>query len=133
SDVNIESMPQITAHVGRHTWAYITLEFIYNELFIEELELKRDYGVRARMKGLLDVAADKLRVLGGWTLTSKMPMRYANRFIEKVANESNTRRTDMVTKRSQMPSTSTKEALRSSSKESAIDNNYDNGFEEFEE
>ncbi|MBF4323275.1 hypothetical protein EAY22_24110, partial [Vibrio anguillarum] len=91
------------------------------------------YGVRARMKGLLDVAADKLRVLGGWTLTSKMPMRYANRFIEKVANESNTRRTDMVTKRSQMPSTSTKEALRSSSKESAIDNNYDNGFEEFEE
>ncbi|EPP5349100.1 site-specific integrase [Vibrio alginolyticus] len=134
SEVNIESMPQITPHVGRHTWAYITLEFIYNELFIEELELKRDYGVRARMKGLLDVAADKLRVLGGWSLTSKMPIRYANRFIEKVANESNTRRTDMVTKRSQTPLTSTKDALPSSSKESAIDNDYDdNGFGDFDE
>ncbi|MGL1305599.1 site-specific integrase [Vibrio parahaemolyticus] len=134
SDVNIESMPQITPHVGRHTWAYTTLEFIYNELFIEELGLKRDYGVRARMKGLLEVAADKLRLLGGWTLTSRMPMKYANRFIEKVANESNTRRTDMVTKRSQTPLTSTKDALPSSSKGSAIDNDYDdNGFGDFDE
>ncbi|MFB1072238.1 site-specific integrase [Vibrio diabolicus] len=133
-EVNIEYMPQITPHVGRHTWAYITLEFIYNELFIEELELKRDYGIRARMKGLLDVAADKLRVLGGWSLTSTMPMRYANRFIEKVANESNIRRTNMVTKRSQTPLTSTKDALPSSSKESAIDNDYDdNGFGDFDE
>ncbi|MBL4245361.1 hypothetical protein H8F18_23425 [Vibrio fluvialis] len=123
-----------TPHVGRHTWAYTTLEFIYNELFIEELGLKRDYGVRARMKGLLEVAADKLRLLGGWTLTSRMPMKYANRFIEKVANESNTRRTDMVTKRSQTPLTSTKDALPSSSKESAIDNDYDdNGFGDFDE
>ncbi|MCG3815586.1 site-specific integrase [Photobacterium damselae] len=133
-EVNIEYMPQITPHVGRHTWAYITLEFIYNELFIEELELKRDHGIRARMKGLLDVAADKLRVLGGWTLTSRMPMRYANRFIEKVANDSNTRRTNMVTKRSQTPLTSTKDALPISRKENAIDNDYDdNGFGDFDE
>jgi integrase len=133
-EVNIEYMPPITPHVGRHTWAYITLEFIYNELFIEELELKRDHGIQARMKGLLDVAADKLRVLGGWTLTSKMPMKYANRFIEKVANESNIRRTEMVSKRSQTPLTSTKDGLQSSSKESTIDNNYDdNGFGDFDE
>ncbi|MBE4576503.1 hypothetical protein BOO30_03120 [Vibrio navarrensis] len=133
-EVNIEYMPPITPHVGRHTWAYITLEFIYNELFIEQLELKRDHGIQARMKGLLDVAADKLRVLGGWTLTSKMPMKYANRFIEKVANESNIRRTEMVSKRSQTPLTSTKDALPSSSKESAIDNDYDdNGFGDFDE
>ncbi|HHY0497984.1 TPA: site-specific integrase, partial [Vibrio parahaemolyticus] len=131
-EVNIEYMPQITPHVGRHTWAYVTLEFIYNELLIGELELKRDFGIQARMKGLLDVAADKLRVLGGWTLTSKMPMKYANRFIEKVANESNIRRTNMVTKRSQTPLTSTKDSLLSSSNESAIDN--DNGFgDDFDE
>ncbi|WP_394126220.1 site-specific integrase [Vibrio hepatarius] len=130
-EVNIEFMPQITPHVGRHTWAYITLEFIYNELFIEELELKREYGIRSRMKGLLDVAVDKLRALGGWTLTSTMPMKYANRFIEKVANESNIKRTNMVTKRSQTPSTSTKGDLSSTSNVGAIDD--DNNFGDYDE
>ncbi|MFS1998820.1 site-specific integrase [Vibrio breoganii] len=132
-EINIEPMPKITPHVGRHTWAYMTLEFIYNKLFIEEVELKRDYGIRARMKGLLDTAADELRTLGGWTLSSNMPMRYANRFIEQVANESNTKRTNLITNRSEVPSSSTKDASHSSSSESDIDNtnSFDEDFDEF--
>lgn len=64
-------MVNITPHVGRHTWANITLEFIYNSLLSESLILAQDYGIRARMNGVLEPAIEQLRALGGWSLTSK--------------------------------------------------------------
>ncbi len=70
----------------------MTLEYIYNDLLKEELNLSKDYGITTRMKGLLDAAADQLRVLGGWSEISAMPMRYGKRFIEIVANRSNSNR-----------------------------------------
>ncbi|PSV16535.1 site-specific integrase [Photobacterium kishitanii] len=89
---NIEPIPVLTPHVGRHTWAYMTLEYIYNDLLKEELSLSKNYGITTRMKGLLDAAADQLRVLGGWSEISTMPMLYGKRFIEIVASRSNSNR-----------------------------------------
>lgn len=65
-------MVNITPHVGRHTWANITLEFIYNSLLSESLILAQDYGIRARMNGVLEPAIEQLRALGGWSLTSNI-------------------------------------------------------------
>lgn len=83
----------LTPHVGRHTWAFTTLEFIYHKLMNEELFLKKEYGISSRMKSLLDAAAEQLRILGGWSVTSKMPYKYARRFVSRIANESNLKRT----------------------------------------
>ncbi|MNC58627.1 hypothetical protein D3C75_1083670 [compost metagenome] len=85
-------MVELTPHVGRHTWAYLTLEYIYNNLLEEELRLSRDYGLEGRIKGLLDAAAEQLRLLGGWEIGSRMPYKYARRFVEKLANENNLKR-----------------------------------------
>ncbi|HFG0171174.1 TPA: hypothetical protein ACGE6J_004383 [Escherichia coli] len=52
----------------------------------------------ARMNGVLEPAIEQLRALGGWSLTSKVPLRYAKRFIEVVSNQSNykcTKHSDM--------------------------------------
>lgn len=92
SNNSISDMVRLTPHVGRHTWAYMTLEFIYNELLKNEIQLNQQYGISSRMTGLLDAAADRLRSLGGWSIKSKMPYFYARRFVEKVSNESNINR-----------------------------------------
>ncbi|MCG9561134.1 site-specific integrase [Vibrio chagasii] len=89
----IDYMVKLTPHVGRHTWAYITLEYIYNEILKENLMMASDYGIRARMNGELDAAVEKLRSLGGWSVTSVVPLKYAKRFVEMVSNESNKNRT----------------------------------------
>ncbi|WP_246851140.1 site-specific integrase [Vibrio crassostreae] len=89
----IDYMVKLTPHVGRHTWAYITLEYIYNEILKENLMMASDYGIRARMNGELDAAVEKLRSLGGWSVTSNVPLKYAKRFVEMVSNESNKNRT----------------------------------------
>ena len=57
---------------------------VYNSLLSESLILAQDYGIRARMNGVLEPAIEQLRALGGWSLTSKVPLRYAKRFIEVV-------------------------------------------------
>ena len=46
--------------------------------------------------------------LGGWSLTSKVPLRYAKRFIEVVSNQSNYKRT----KHSDMHLASQKQTFR---------------------
>ncbi|NGZ18472.1 hypothetical protein G6Z94_14125 [Vibrio aestuarianus] len=86
-------MCKITPHVGRHTWAYITLEFIYNELLKENVMMAQDYGISARMNGVLEPAVERLRTLGGWSITSNIPLKYAKRFLEIVSNKSNKQRT----------------------------------------
>ncbi|PTP74934.1 site-specific integrase [Vibrio splendidus] len=89
----IDYMVTLNPHVGRHTWAYITLKFIYNDLLIESLTVARDYGIRARINGEMDAAVEELRTLGGWSFNSKMPLMYAKRFVEMISNESNIKRT----------------------------------------
>ncbi|EPH6501613.1 integrase [Vibrio vulnificus] len=89
----INYMCKITPHVGRHTWAYITLEFIYNELLKENVMMAQDYGISARMNGVLEPAVERLRTLGGWSITSNIPLKYAKRFLEIVSNKSNKQRT----------------------------------------
>ncbi|HBQ9217256.1 MULTISPECIES: integrase [Enterobacteriaceae] len=90
---NINNMVNITPHVGRHTWANITLEFIYNSLLSESVMLAHDYGIRARMNGILEPAIEQLRALGGWSVSSKVPLKYTKRFVEVVSNQSNYKRT----------------------------------------
>lgn len=90
---NINDMVNITPHVGRHTWANITLEFIYNSLLSESVMLAHDYGIRARMNGILEPAIEQLRALGGWSVSSKVPLKYTKRFVEVVSNQSNYKRT----------------------------------------
>lgn len=89
----IDYMVKLNPHVGRHTWAYITLEYIYNELLKESIMMAKDFGIRARMNGELDAAVEQLRALGGWSVTSNVPLKYAKRFIELVANKANLGRT----------------------------------------
>ncbi|MEQ5294875.1 hypothetical protein ABN249_05075 [Providencia rettgeri] len=86
------SRPKITPHVGRHSWAYLTLEYIYKKLLSDELSLHFQYGIESRLNGLLDAASEQLRNLGGWSLNSRMPFKYAKRFISELANENNLRR-----------------------------------------
>ncbi|WP_318492725.1 site-specific integrase [Photobacterium leiognathi] len=38
----INYMVKLNPHVGRHTWAYITLEFIYNDLLKENIMMAQD-------------------------------------------------------------------------------------------
>lgn len=100
------NMVNLTPHVGRHTWAYITLEFIYNELLKDELKLGKQYGISSRMTGLLDAAANQLRPLGGWSDLSRMPYKYAKMFVERVANDSNLKRTSQDKKAVEIPTKS---------------------------
>lgn len=91
---HFQDICKLTPHVGRHTWAYITLEYIYNQLLEKEISLNKQYGISSRLIGLLDAAADQLRRLGGWALTSNMPYKYARRYVEKLANEANINRVE---------------------------------------
>lgn len=100
-------MVNITPHVGRHTWANITLEFIYNSLLGESVMLAHDYGIRARMNGVLEPAIEQLRALGGWSVTSKVPLRYTRRFVEVVSNQSNYKRTKNADKYLAVPKQNT--------------------------
>ncbi|WP_246861124.1 site-specific integrase [Vibrio crassostreae] len=123
---NIDFMVSLTPHVGRHTWAYITLEHIYNEILKENLFTARDYGIKARMNGEMDAAVEKLRTLGGWSVNSKVPLMYANRFVERVSNHSNIRRT----KRDDWHTAIQKRSVEQCATESTYNILEDNGYDE---
>ncbi|MCS0110208.1 site-specific integrase [Vibrio alginolyticus] len=121
----IDYMVKLTPHVGRHTWAYITLEYIYNEILKENLMMASDYGIRARMNGELDAAVEKLRSLGGWSLTSKVPLMYAKRFVEMVSNESNKNRTKRADWQAAIPEKPTPKSETESTYNPLEDGGYD--------
>lgn len=121
----IDYMVKLTPHVGRHTWAYITLEYIYNEILKENLMMASDYGIRARMNGELDAAVEKLRSLGGWSVNSKVPLMYAKRFIEMVSNESNKNRTKRADWQAAIPAKPTPKKETESSYNPLDDDGYD--------
>lgn len=122
---NIEYMVALTPHVGRHTWAYITLEFIYNEILKESLFTARDYGIRARMSGEMDAAVEKLCTLGGWSVNSKVPLMYANRFVEMISNQSNIRRTNRTDWQTSIPNSPVVQYKAESTYNILEDNGYD--------
>lgn len=72
---------EVTPHWLRHTWAYSTLTVFYDELKLEYMSS----GV-VDIKGLMEDAKERLRVLGGWSEKSRMPSKYAKRFIQEEAN-----------------------------------------------
>ncbi|MGR6861504.1 site-specific integrase [Aliivibrio salmonicida] len=115
-----DSMVALSPHVGRHTWAYMTLEYIYNDLLKEEINLSKDYGLTSRMQGLLDAAANQLSVLGGWSTSSKMPMQYGKRFIEMIANRSNRARNKQLDQQ-----TFISDIKNNSNKNNLLDEGYD--------
>ncbi len=71
----------ITTHWLRHTWAYGTLSTIY-----DKVKGEYSFSDAINIKGLMDDAIDKLRLLGGWSKKSRMPQKYAKRFIQEEAN-----------------------------------------------
>ncbi|ELB7642944.1 site-specific integrase [Vibrio vulnificus] len=121
----IDYMVILNPHVGRHTWAYITLGFIYNELLKENIMMAQDYGIRARMNGEMDAAVEQLRALGGWSVTSEVPMKYAKRFVEMVSNQSNQRRTKQADQYLAIPEAKTSKPETKQSYNVLEDNGYD--------
>ncbi|MBT0118285.1 MULTISPECIES: site-specific integrase [Vibrio] len=71
----------ITPHWLRHTWAYATMEALY-----QQLENKYIKSGVVSVKGIMEDVKDKLRVMGGWSEKSSMPAKYAKRFIQENAN-----------------------------------------------
>lgn len=83
---NYDSIERITPHVCRHTWAYMMLNHSFKKY---ENEDKLRYPVTNVIQGAIDKAQEDLRVIGGWSATSVMPIYYGKRFIVERANHSN--------------------------------------------
>lgn len=65
----------LSAHVLRHTFADNFLAFLLDEMGME-----------------MERAKDELRTICGWAISSPMPVRYANRYINNQANSHNINR-----------------------------------------
>lgn len=65
----------LTPHIFRHTWAANYLKYLI------EVE-KQD----------MEFAKDNLRLMGGWSMTSEIPVYYANSYISNKANKINQNR-----------------------------------------
>ncbi len=125
---NIDYLVNLTPHVGRHTWAYMTLEFIYNIILKESVMLEHNYGIRARMNGVLEPAVEQLRTIGGWSITSKVPLMYAKRFLEMVSNQSNQKRTKRADWQTAIPATAVSQNEAESAFYGLEETEYDEDF-----
>ncbi|MDO6640550.1 site-specific integrase [Shewanella sp. 5_MG-2023] len=73
----------ITPHWLRHTWAFSTLAAIYSQTSDKYINTKA-----VKVSGIMEDSIEQLRVLGGWSLKSRMPQHYGRRFIQNQANMS---------------------------------------------
>jgi integrase len=89
---NTDSVKKITPHVARHTWAYTTLRRLYEIKFNSLKKTSRAAGIDLSISGLMEEAKSELRLMGGWSLSSRMPDHYAKRFIAERANILNVER-----------------------------------------
>lgn len=80
---NYDSIERLTPHVCRYSWAYMTLSFSF-EKYKKENTAYRD--IRQSVNDAMLKAQDDLRIIGGWSPTSTMPMHYGKRFIVERAN-----------------------------------------------
>ncbi|WFN56082.1 hypothetical protein [Dickeya lacustris] len=87
-----DSVYNITPHVTRHTWAYLTLQKIYRDKYHKIKHNSRLSGFDFSIAGLMSEAKDELRILGGWSHDSNMPDLYARRFLSERANIANINR-----------------------------------------
>ena len=92
---NSDHIEKLTPHVARHTWAYMTLENIYQKKYNELIKISSLTKVNFMNNGIMEDAKSELRELAGWSYNSSMPSHYAKRFISKKANESNLERIKM--------------------------------------
>ena len=81
-DTNYEYIKALSPHPLRHTWAYENLDRIYQE---KKQLFQKAGGLDAH--GIMEEAKSELRQLGGWSVKSEMPSRYAARFIGVNANK----------------------------------------------
>ncbi len=73
-------------HIARHTWAYNALREFYHQhkgTGMGELSIHQE---------AMQSAIQQLRVLGGWSEKSQMPVHYGKRFVSEIANEANIKR-----------------------------------------
>lgn len=82
SSGSVDCLVKITPHVFRHTWAVNAL------LYLIEIE-KYD----------MDKALEILTQMGGWSINSRVPIRYASRCISNIANAKNIERIALDEKR----------------------------------
>ncbi|MCM1959098.1 site-specific integrase [Acinetobacter modestus] len=81
---NYDSIERLTPHVCRHSWAYMTLSFSFEKYKKENNTVYSD--IRQSVNDAMLKAQDDLRIIGGWSPTSTMPMHYGKRFIVERAN-----------------------------------------------
>ncbi|ECI3511506.1 site-specific integrase [Salmonella enterica subsp. arizonae] len=84
-----DSLPRLTPHTARHTWAYLTLKKIYRQ---KTLNYRSIPAMSSLDSNLMAEAKDELRIIAGWSMNSKMPDLYAKRFISEQANAANLQR-----------------------------------------
>lgn len=88
----VDSIASLTPHVARHTWATMTLSYLYGKIERDRKAAKHVTSSNKIIGRIMDEAKEQLRIMGGWSLKSTMPDRYAKRFLSKQANESNVQR-----------------------------------------
>lgn len=76
-DQNQYSIENLTPHTCRHTWAYMALSDAFKNYSVIDKYTKKE---------ALDLAQEDLRILGGWSPNSLMPMYYGKRFLVERAN-----------------------------------------------
>ncbi|WP_207804080.1 site-specific integrase [Psychrobacter sp. JCM 18903] len=81
----VDSIDKISAHILRHTWAYMMLKHSYQSYL-------DSYNKAQAMEN----AIESLRKMAGWSLNSTMPYLYASRFISENANLANIQRITKV-------------------------------------
>ncbi|MGP2674918.1 site-specific integrase [Escherichia coli] len=87
-----DALIKFTPHVTRHTWAYLTLKKIYH---LQNKKINNSdiaFVKNSFSMGVMDEAKEALRLLGGWSIKSKMPDLYAKRFMSEQANAANIKR-----------------------------------------
>lgn len=83
---NYDSIERLTPHVCRHSWAYMSLSYSFNKYMKEN---KNSLDSRSSSNDAMSKAQEDLRVIGGWSPTSIMPIFYGKRFIVERANHTN--------------------------------------------
>ncbi|ALF58908.1 site-specific integrase [Psychrobacter urativorans] len=81
----VDSIDKISAHILRHTWAYMMLKHSYQSYL-------GSYNKAQAMENSIE----SLRKMAGWSLNSTMPYLYASRFISENANLANIQRITKV-------------------------------------
>lgn len=78
-----DSIERLTPHMCRHSWAYMMLSYSFEKYKKENVSHS---DLKQSVNDALLKAQDDLRVLGGWSPTSTMPIYYGKRFIVERAN-----------------------------------------------